>query len=188
MPCSLADLFDGIPCQGLLPTHRQIVIDGIACDSRQVEPNNVFVALQGHNTDGRLFIADAIARGAVAIVSAVPSDPTAHRTIQNIPWIHVPDPRAPLPTLAQRAYGFPAKKLRLHAVTGTNGKTTTVYMLAAILAQAGHRVAFWTTNSVEGIAKPFRPSMTTPDAPQLHRFLREALDRGAQDVIIEVSS
>jgi UDP-N-acetylmuramoyl-L-alanyl-D-glutamate--2,6-diaminopimelate ligase len=73
-------------------------------------------------------------------------------------------------------------------VTGTNGKTTTVYMLAAILAQAGHRVAFWTTNSVEGIAKPFRPSMTTPDAPQLHRFLREALDRGAQDVIIEVSS
>ncbi|PSR32730.1 MAG: UDP-N-acetylmuramyl peptide synthase [Sulfobacillus benefaciens] len=188
MPCSLAALFDGILCQGLLPQYRQIVIDGIASDSRQVTPNTVFVALPGQSTDGLLFVSDAIARGAVAIISAQPSDPAGKRSQQNIPWIHVSNPRALLPTLAQRAYGFPAKQLRLHGITGTNGKTTTAYMLASILSQAGHRVAFWTTNSVEGIDKPFRPSMTTPDAPQLHRFLRETLDHGAQDVIIEVSS
>jgi UDP-N-acetylmuramoyl-L-alanyl-D-glutamate--2,6-diaminopimelate ligase len=76
----------------------------------------------------------------------------------------------------------------LHGITGTNGKTTTVYMFAHILRKMGRRVAFWSTNQVEGIASPFRPSMTTPEAPDLHRFLREAWDRGAQDVVLEVSS
>lgn len=186
MACSLGALFEDIACQGLSSQHKGIIIDAIATDSRLTPQKSLFVALRGQKTDGALYIGDAVSRGAIAVLAPLEAQPPAN--IGAVPFIQVIDPRAMLSRLSQRLYDFPARSLRLSAVTGTNGKTTTVYMLAAILSQSGRKVAFWTTNRVGGIRRPFRPMFTTPHAPELHRFLRDAADAGADDVIIEVSS
>ncbi len=188
MACALADLFDGIACRGIRPEYDQILIDAIANDSRRVMPGTLFVALRGQKTDGLLFVPDAVTRGAAAVLASVPADRARGESVRAVPWIQADNPRALLAVLAERLYGFPARTLRLHGVTGTNGKTTTAYMLAAILTRAGRRVGFWTTNSVQGVRAPFRPHMTTPDAPELQCFLRQAVNRGVEDVVVEVSS
>ncbi len=188
MACALADLFEGIECRGLKPQHGSILIGAIANDSRRVMPGTLFVALRGQTTDGLLFVTDAMARGAAAVLASVPPERVLGEAGGSVPWIQADNPRALLAVLAERLYGFPARSLRLHGVTGTNGKTTTAYMLAAILTRADRRVGFWTTNSVEGTRTPFRPHMTTPEAPELQHFLRQTVNRGAEDVIVEVSS
>ncbi len=188
MPITLAELFAGIDCHGLETEHQAIVIRSIVTDSRQANPGSLFVALGGQNTHGILFTADALARGAVAILASEAPLNSLGTRLNHMAWITTSHPRTILSELAQRLYGFPAKRLRLHGVTGTNGKTTTVYMLNHILKSVDSSTAIWSTNSVEGIPDPFRPHMTTPDAPELHRFLKDAIDHGARDVIMEVSS
>lgn len=183
MSATLFELFSGIPDHNLTAADYDVVIRAIATDSRQVQPRDLFVAMAGQHTDGHFYIHEAIERGASAILATqLPTTPVT------VPWITSANPRRLLPELAARLYHHPAREMTLHAVSGTNGKTSTVYMLAHILTRLGLRVAFWTTNSVEGIARPFRPQMTTPDPASLHHFLREAADRGAQHAIIEVSS
>ncbi len=188
MPITLGELIHGLNCQGLQSAYAAIPIRGIYTDSREVEPDSLFVALPGNRTDGMRFVRDAVVRGAKVVLSSPGRIARDALTEAGIAWLTAPDPKALLPELSARIYGFPARELRLHAVTGTNGKTTTAYMLAHILSTQGRKVAFWTTNQVEGIANPFRPHMTTPHAPALHRFLREVADNGAQEVVIEVSS
>jgi UDP-N-acetylmuramoyl-L-alanyl-D-glutamate--2,6-diaminopimelate ligase len=98
------------------------------------------------------------------------------------------DPRALLSTLAARLYRYPQKALTLSGVTGTNGKTTVVYMLNKILTDAGHASAFWSTNAVDAGHQPFRPTMTTPDPPDLYAFLDQARRHRKTQVVLEVSS
>lgn len=183
---TLRELFDGTPCRILASYAPETVIRAIVTDSRRAVPGALFVALPGQKTNGLLFVRDAVARGASAVLAPEPPDAAV---VSAVPWICTDNPRALLSDLAARLYGFPARELTLHAITGTNGKTTTAYMLAHILRRMGRRLAFWTTNSVEGMGStPFRPHMTTPDAPELHQFLRQARNQGAEDVVIEVSS
>lgn len=188
MSVPLTQLFSGIACQRISSHDQTVSIQTIVTDSRRAGTGCLFVALPGQRTDGLLFVRDAVARGAAAVLADSLPDAALRAAAQDVPWICAPNPRALLPELAARLYRFPAKEATLHAVTGTNGKTTTVYMLAHLLAGMGRNVAFWSTNSVEGIAEPFRPSMTTPDPPDLHQFLREACDRGAEDILLEISS
>jgi UDP-N-acetylmuramoyl-L-alanyl-D-glutamate--2,6-diaminopimelate ligase len=188
MTQSLWTLFDGIRCQGLMPAHRSLIIREIANDSRRVQPDTLFVALPGQETHGLRYVPDAIRRGAVAVLAPLGSADQVGDVKDRVAWIEVEDPRALLAELSARVYDYPARELSLAGITGTNGKTTTVYMLAHILAHAGHSVAFWSTNSVEGVRHPYRPSMTTPDPPVLHQYLREVRQRGAHHVILEVSS
>ena len=187
MAVVLGELIRGLNCQGLKSAQATIPIRGIFTDSREVEADSLFVALPGHRTDGIHFVREALAQGAKAFLSCPGPCPDVIKEA-GAAWITTVDPRALLAELSARVYQFPARQLRLHAITGTNGKTTTAYMLAHILASQGRRVAFWTTNQVEGITTPFRPHMTTPHAPALHRFLRQVADGGAQEVVIEVSS
>ncbi len=188
MSIALGQLFSGLPCRGLEPAVEGTLVRHITTDSRQVRPDSLFVALPGEKHDGMGFAAEAVARGATVVLA--PREPTGDERARcrGVVWIVAEEARDWVPELAARVYGYPGRHLRLHAVTGTNGKTTTCYMLAHILSDDGRRAAFWTTNSVEGIALPFRPHMTTPHAPDLHRFLAEARTRGAQDVLVEVSS
>ncbi len=188
MPVTLGELFTGIPCHGLTAAYQTLPVRAIVTDSRLAEWGSLFVALQGQKTNGILFAQDAVTRGAVAILADHTPADARLPTLAHVPWIAAPHVRSLLPRLAARLYGFPAHQLRLHAVTGTNGKTTTAMMLAHILAVQGQRVAFWTTNSVNGGASSFRPHMTTPEAPELHQYLRDVQEHGAQDTVIEVSS
>src|SRR5262249_11253042 len=112
-------------------------ITGIAYDSRQVSPGDLFVAIRGIQTDGNQFISPAISRGASAIVSAGP----AHPEFTTKPWVEVEDERAALAVLAGNFYDHPTGKLHVIGITGTNGKTTTTYLVESILRAAGHQAA-----------------------------------------------
>src|SRR5262245_11943502 len=100
------------------------VIRGIAYDSRRVEPGFVFVAVRGMRADGNAYVDRAIEAGAAAIVSEMPTPESAP-----VPWIQVADDRAALAVLAARFFGSPSERLRLVGITGTNGKTTTAYLV-----------------------------------------------------------
>src|SRR6476660_6965746 len=131
-------------------------ITGIAYDSRKVEPGFVFVAIQGVRSDGNRFVPQARSNGAVAIISATPGGGT---------WIEVDDDREALATVAANFYGHPTRQLELIGVTGTNGKTTTTYIIESVLKAAGHPAAVLGTIEYRGPGFQFEAERTTPEAP-----------------------
>lgn len=158
-------------------------ISGITCDSRQVSPGYVFVAIRGLKTDGNRFVADAIGRGAAAIVSALPGEGFATTT-----WIQVSDEREALADLAANFYGHPAEKLHAVGVTGTNGKTTTTYLIEAILSAWGFPSAVFGTVEYRGPGFQFQAERTTPEAHELQALFGRVVDGGWTYVVMEVSS
>ena len=158
-------------------------ISGITLDSRQVSPGFIFVAVRGLKMDGNRFIPDAISRGAAAIVSALPGDAYPDRT-----WIQVEDERAALAILATNFYGHPAKELHAIGVTGTNGKTTTTYLIESILKAAGSPCAVFGTIEYRGPGFQFAAERTTPEAPELQGLFRRVVDGGWKHAVMEVSS
>ncbi|MBL7172392.1 MAG: UDP-N-acetylmuramoyl-L-alanyl-D-glutamate--2,6-diaminopimelate ligase, partial [Desulfobacteraceae bacterium] len=115
-------------------------VTSIAYDSRTVKPGALFVALKGHTQDGHHFIKDAVSKGAVAVVSELPPASFADQQPDRIAAeIQVPDSRQALSRLAVTFFDSPFKKINLIGITGTNGKTTTAYLLESILAAAGKR-------------------------------------------------
>ncbi len=161
------------------------VITGVADDSRQVTTGGVFVAVHGHAADGHLFVAAAVANGATLVI--------AERALNTtVPCIHVTNGRAAAALVAAAFYGRPADALRLVGVTGTNGKTTTVHMLRALLSDAGTLAASIGTLGVlvgrDGRAMPGGHGLTTPGPVEMQRVLRTLADEGVRVVAIEVSS
>ena len=159
-------------------------ITALACDSREVVPGALFAALPGHRADGRAYIADALNRGAAAVVCAPPQP-------QNVPGICIPadDPRAALALLAAEFYGRPAGGLSLIAVTGTKGKTTTAHMVRDILSAAGYVTGMTgTLGTYIGREKLSDSPNTTPEPIALHRALRQMADAGCTHVVMEASS
>ena len=159
-------------------------ITALACDSREVVPGALFAALPGHRADGRAYIADALNRGAAAVVCAPPLP-------QNVPGICIPadDPRAALALLAAEFYGRPAGGLSLIAVTGTKGKTTTAHMIRDILSAAGYVTGMTgTLGTYIGREKLSDSPNTTPEPIALHRALRQMADAGCTHVVMEASS
>ncbi len=163
------------------------VARGVVHDSRAVRPGTIFVALRGERSDGHAFIAQAIEAGAGAIVV----DEAFARTWQppaGAATIVVPDTRRALSSLSAAFYGYPSSGLAVVGITGTNGKTTTTYMLAAVLGAGGIP-----TGRIGTLGAEFRDAMwtlenTTPLAPELHGLLAEMRERGAEAVVMEVSS
>src|SRR5215510_1657685 len=158
-------------------------ISGVTPDSRQVSPGYVFVAIRGLKIDGNRFVADAIGRGAAAIVSALPGDEFAGTT-----WIQVSDERDALADLAANFYGHPAQKLHAVGVTGTNGKTTTTYLVEAILKAGGFPSAVFGTIEYRGPGFEYSAERTTPEASDLEKLFRQVVDAGWQHAVMEVSS
>ena len=159
-------------------------ITGIVSDSRAVKPGNLFVALTGGTTDGHQFIPAAIAAGAAAIVGMAPGP------ISGIPYLQVADSRMALAYLAAAFYGNPGRKLTVIGVTGTDGKTTTTNLIHAILQAAGFKAGMISTiNAVVGdqvLDTGFH--VTTPDAPEVQRYLAQMVSSGLTHVVLEVTS
>ena len=157
-------------------------VTGLALDSRRVRPGEVFFALPGLKADGARFAEAAIAAGAVAVVGPPGARFTGATTIE------ADEPRLALAQAACAFHGDPSAGLEVVAVTGTNGKTTTTYMLEAIFRAAGLRSGLIGTTGVH-IDGELRPSaFTTPEAPELQALLAEMKARGVEAVAMEVSS
>jgi UDP-N-acetylmuramoyl-L-alanyl-D-glutamate--2,6-diaminopimelate ligase len=158
-------------------------ISGVTLDSRQVAAGYVFVAIRGMKMDGNRFVPDAIAQGAAAIVSALPGDAYPGTT-----WIQVSDEREALALLSANFYEHPARKLHAIGVTGTNGKTTTTYLIEAILKAAGLPAAVFGTIDYRGPGFQLPAERTTPEAPELQSLFRRVDDGGWKYAVMEVSS
>ncbi|MEA3350108.1 MAG: UDP-N-acetylmuramoyl-L-alanyl-D-glutamate--2,6-diaminopimelate ligase [Chloroflexota bacterium] len=159
-------------------------ITGVTLDSRQVELGNIFVALSGLNQDGHTYIPDAVERGAAAIVG---TNPIASLSI---PYIQVDDGRQALATLAAAFYDFPARKLTVIGVTGTDGKTTTSSLIYHILRAAGQKVGLIST--VEAVIGNQELDtgfhVTTPASPDVQRYLAQMVAAGLTHAVLEVTS
>jgi UDP-N-acetylmuramoyl-L-alanyl-D-glutamate--2,6-diaminopimelate ligase len=163
------------------PFHgADVEVTGVAVDSRQVQPGDLFVAQPGERTDGIHFIPEARGRGAVAACSALP--------LLDFPTIVAPDPRGTVPRLAATLYGHPASRLRLVGITGTLGKTTTALLVQSALAASGVRVGVIGSLGVRHRGQVADTGMTTPDAPSIHRALRQMVDAGVTTAVMEVTS
>jgi UDP-N-acetylmuramoyl-L-alanyl-D-glutamate--2,6-diaminopimelate ligase len=160
---------------------------GITSDSRQVSPGFVFAAIRGFRTDGNRFALQAIAGGAAAVVSVSPP-PAEVSGDAKVAWIQVEDDREALATLASNFYDQPTAKLHAIGITGTNGKTTTTYIVESILKAAGHPAAVFGTVEYRGPGFEYEAERTTPEAPELESLFRKVVDGGWKHAVMEVSS
>jgi UDP-N-acetylmuramoyl-L-alanyl-D-glutamate--2,6-diaminopimelate ligase len=158
-------------------------VKAIAYDSRKVVPGAVFVAFRGQRHDGLQFVPQACARGAVAIVAE--TRPVAS---SDAAWIAVPEARAALASLAVAFYRHPSRDMTVVGITGTNGKTTTAYVLSAIFEAAGTRCGMLGTVAYRVAGEERDAARTTPEAPDVQQMLREMVDRGCGACVMEVSS
>jgi UDP-N-acetylmuramoyl-L-alanyl-D-glutamate--2,6-diaminopimelate ligase len=158
-------------------------ITGISYDSRHVKAGDVFFALRGVNADGARFAPQAIAGGAIAVVA----ETTAPAGVA-VPWIQVPNARAALAEFAAAFYRNPSEELALVGITGTNGKTTTSYVLASIFESAGIKCGRIGTIGYRVGAREVDAARTTPEAPELQKMLRDMVAEGLGACVMEVSS
>ena len=147
-------------------------MSAIAYDSRRVVKGSVFVALRGLKADGTTFASQAAARGAALVVAEQP--PAEGVTT---PWLVVTDARLALALLADAFYDHPSRRLQVVGVTGTNGKTTTAYLLAAILDAAGRKAGLLGTVTYRLGDEEREASRTTPEAPDVQQLLAEMIPR-----------
>jgi UDP-N-acetylmuramoyl-L-alanyl-D-glutamate--2,6-diaminopimelate ligase len=173
----------------LIPQAPSLPISGISLDSRNIAPGDLYVALAGASTHGARFAAQAIANGAVAVLT----DATGAELADGLPAAILVsnNPRAEMARLAAEIYHRPGEALALLGVTGTTGKTSTTFLLAAGLAASGHHVGTIGTLGFRLDGLPLassRTTVTTPEAPDLQALLAYLLERGADAVAMEVSS
>jgi UDP-N-acetylmuramoyl-L-alanyl-D-glutamate--2,6-diaminopimelate ligase len=157
-------------------------ITGIEYDSRKVKPGNLFLAMRGESSDGNGFIEQAVAAGAVAIVT------DSERVPENVAWARVPHGRRALAGLSANFYGRPAEKLAITGITGTNGKSTTAFLLESILCADGLKSALVGTIEYHVAGNVLPAPHTTPEPLQLQRLFRDAVDAGSTEGVMEVSS
>jgi UDP-N-acetylmuramoyl-L-alanyl-D-glutamate--2,6-diaminopimelate ligase len=179
----LSDLVREFPYRFTL-LNGDVEIAGIVSDSRLVKPGYLFVAMTGGMTDGHSYIPAALDRGAVAIAG------TQFPSITKATYLLLDDSRMALPHLAAAYYGFPARQLTMIGITGTDGKTTTTNLIYQILLAAGIKAGMISTiNAVIGdqvLDTGFH--VTTPDAPDVQRYLAQMLSAGLTHVVLEVTS
>lgn len=166
----------------------EVEIKDIAYDSRKVKEGSLFIAMRGYITDGHEYIKDALRKGAAAIVSEE-YEPSEANNRELTSFITVSDSRMALALLSDRFYSHPSGTLRLIGITGTNGKTTTSYLIKSILDSAQKKVGLLgTINYIikNGLILP--ASHTTPEALELQGYLAEMMAGGAEYAVLEVSS
>ncbi|HZP16683.1 MAG TPA: UDP-N-acetylmuramoyl-L-alanyl-D-glutamate--2,6-diaminopimelate ligase [Terriglobales bacterium] len=157
-------------------------VTGVEYDSRRVKPGHVFVAIRGESSDGNQFIDQALSAGAVAVVT------DSDRAPESAAWARVSHGRRALACLSANFYGRPAEKLAVSGITGTNGKSTTAFLLESILNAGGRRSSLIGTIEYHVAGRVLPAPHTTPESLELQQLFREALDARASEVVMEVSS
>ncbi len=160
------------------------VVSSVEYDSRRVKPGSVFVAMRGEASDGNKFIDQAIAAGAAAVVT----DSAEEKPRANVGWAVVPQGRRALARVSANFYKKPAERIAVTGITGTNGKSTTAFLIEAILTAAGRKSALVGTIEYHVAGKVLPAPHTTPEALDLNRIFNEALGNGAAEAVMEVSS
>ena len=181
----LSRLLDGTTSYDFTPNSDR-EIEGLAYDSREIKEGFLFVALRGHTRDGHDFIRDAIQNGAVAVIAESPRDGNCIN--KNVAMVRVPDSREALSKLAVKFYNRPFKDMNLIGITGTNGKTSTSYLLESILLAAGAKPGVIGTINYRAQGQTWEAPVTTPESLDLMQTLRRMADSDVTDVIMEVSS
>jgi UDP-N-acetylmuramoyl-L-alanyl-D-glutamate--2,6-diaminopimelate ligase len=179
----LATLLDALPVKTLRGPVPEAVT-GIAYDSRTVAPGQLFVAVAGTRQDGRRFVGEAVARGAAAVVVEAGGPAEA----EVAPCIVVPSSRDALARLADAYYGHPSRALTVVGITGTNGKTTTSYLVEALLRARGAPAGVVGTIAYRLGDEMLPAGQTTPEAVELQALLARMAARGIGGVAMEVSS
>ncbi|MFT7486529.1 MAG: UDP-N-acetylmuramoyl-L-alanyl-D-glutamate--2,6-diaminopimelate ligase, partial [Candidatus Paceibacteria bacterium] len=164
----------------------ETAILGVTLDSRAVREGDLFVALKGLTGDGRAYIPQAVAAGAGAILQE--SGSVSAASIAVPVWVHS-DARRLAGEIASEVFGNPSEQMDVFAITGTNGKTTTAHLIAELLRSTGAKPAVLGTTGfhlAQGVT--LEATHTTPDAPELHRLLKQHRELGGDSVVLEVSS
>ena len=170
----MAELLQGKP--------PSVVFSGVQCDSRRVRPGDVFAAVKGVKEDGANYAEAAIAKGAAAVLSETP----LHDGVK--PVVLVKDVRRALAVLAAAVNGWPSRSMKVYGITGTNGKTTTAWLLREMLRAGGNNPGLLTTVQVEYGDRAIPAARTTPDACELHALLAAMRGGGCDSAVMEVSS
>jgi len=160
------------------------IVRGLEYDSRKIQAGDVFVAINGESHDGNQFIDQAIAAGAVAVVT----DSDQEKPRPEVAWARAANGRRVLARLSANFYRRPAERLAVTGITGTNGKSTTAFLVESMLAAAGRKIALIGTIEYHVAGKTLPAPHTTPEALELNRMLNEALGDGATEAVMEVSS
>lgn len=160
------------------------VVSSVEYDSRRVKLGSVFVAMRGEASDGNKFIDQAIAAGAVAVVT----DSAEEKPRANVGWAVVPHGRRALARVSANLYKKPAERIAVTGITGTNGKSTTAFLIEAILTASRRKSALVGTIEYHVAGKVLPAPHTTPEALDLNRIFSEALGNGATEVVIDRKS
>ncbi len=177
----LGELISDLPVEGLF-ADPDTQITGIAYDSRLVKPGDLFVAVEGFQSDGHRYIGSALEKGAAAVLCS-------HLDKEGIPAVVTKDTRRVLALVSARFFGFPAKEMTVIGVTGTNGKTTVTNLVKTALEKTrGIKVGLIGTNAILVGEKVLASSRTTPESRDLMEIFRRMADEGCKAVVMEVSS
>ena len=177
----LSDLLQDITIQATT-ADLETEITGVSYDSRNTRPGDLFVAMTGFATDGHRFIPAAVEKGAVCVLCQTPP-------AGEIPYVQVADSRRALAVVGANFFGHPAREMTMVGVTGTNGKTTTTYLLKDILEHAaGAKVGLIGTNQNMIGDQVLHTERTTPESFEVQKLFREMADAGCTHVVMEVSS
>ncbi|HTK94707.1 MAG TPA: UDP-N-acetylmuramoyl-L-alanyl-D-glutamate--2,6-diaminopimelate ligase, partial [Terriglobales bacterium] len=178
---NFASLLDGVE---VLSQSGGAWVKGLDYDSRRIQPGWMFVAMRGEATDGNRYIDAAVKAGAVAVVTDAPAEPPR----PGIAWAVVTHGRRALARLSANFFKHPANRLKLIGITGTNGKTTTSYIVESILHAAGLKSVLIGTIEYHVAGKVMPAPHTTPEALELQQLFAQAVANGATEGVMEVSS
>ena len=159
-----------------------VAFTGVQCDSRRVRPGDLFVAVNGNRDDGAKYAAAALAKGAAAVVAERPLSDCAKNLVL------VKDARRALALLSSAVNGWPSRSMSVFAITGTNGKTTTAWLLRDLLRAGGRNPGLLTTVQVEYAGRSIPATRTTPDACELQSLLAAMRGAGCDSAVMEASS
>jgi UDP-N-acetylmuramoyl-L-alanyl-D-glutamate--2,6-diaminopimelate ligase len=174
------DLLARIP-EAVASSIPELNLTSVAHDSRAVASGSVFVAIRGLKDDGNAYVDAALKKGAALVISEQPARP-------GVPWLTVPDAREALATASALFHHDPARALTLVGVTGTNGKTTTAFLIEAVLQAAGHRVGLLGTIAYRVAGRAVEAARTTPESSDLQGLFHQMVDAGCTHAVMEVSS
>ncbi len=178
----LSEILEGVDIKNIYG-HEDVEILDISINSKNINKGYLFAAVKGFRQDGHDFVKEAVGRGAVAVITNKKMDISAHVT-----QIIVNETRSVLPFISKNFFGDPSKSLKVIGITGTNGKTTTCYIINSILKIAGVKTSIITTYKSFIGNREIKFSRTTPESLDLQRFFAESLKSGVKFVSMEVSS